>query len=153
VLLVEDITERRIAQAQINHLARFDSLTGLPNRTILRSNMDAALAACRPGNKCAVLFIDLDQFKQVNDTLGHSRGDILLVAVAERLRSLVRVTDVIARFGGDEFVVLQYPVTAPDQVSALAKRIVESLRGSYEIDGHEVAVSASVGIAIGDESG
>ena len=148
VLLGEDTTERKIAQARINHLARFDSLTGLPNRTILRSRMDTALAACTPEQMCAVHFIDLDQFKQVNDTLGHSRGDLLLVAVAERLRQVVRETDVIARFGGDEFVVLQYPVTTLDQASLLAKRIVEGLKGNYEIDGHEVAVSASVGIAI-----
>jgi diguanylate cyclase (GGDEF)-like protein len=148
VLLGEDITERKIAQARINHLARFDSLTGLPNRTILRSRMDNALAECSSEQMCAVHFIDLDQFKQVNDTLGHSRGDILLVAVAERLRKVVRETDVIARFGGDEFVVLQYPVTSLDQASALAQRMLEGLKGNYEIDGHEVAVSASIGLAI-----
>jgi diguanylate cyclase (GGDEF)-like protein/PAS domain S-box-containing protein len=148
VLLGEDITERKIAQARINHLARFDSLTGLPNRTILRNRMDNALAECSPDQMCAVHFIDLDQFKQVNDSLGHSRGDMLLVAVAERLRKVVRETDVIARFGGDEFVVLQYPVTSLDQGSVLAKRMIECLKGNYEIDGHEVAVSASIGIAI-----
>jgi diguanylate cyclase (GGDEF)-like protein len=148
VLLAEDITERRIAQAQINHLARFDSLTGLPNRSILRNRMDGALAECGPDRMCAIHFIDLDQFKQVNDTLGHSRGDLLLVAVADRLRKIVRDTDVIARFGGDEFVVLQHPVGTLDQASALAKRMVDGLKGTYEIDGHEVAVSASIGIAI-----
>jgi diguanylate cyclase (GGDEF)-like protein len=150
VLLVEDTTERRNAQAKINHLARFDSLTGLPNRTILRNRMDGALAECTPERMCAIHFIDLDQFKQVNDTLGHSRGDMLLVAVADRLRRIVRDNDVVARFGGDEFVVLQHPVTSLDQASALAKRMVEGLKGNYEIDGHEVAVSASIGIAIAD---
>ena len=85
VLLVEDITERRATEARINHLARFDALTGLPNRTILRSRMDEALALCGSDAMCAVHFIDLDQFKQVNDTLGHTRGDLLLVAVADRL--------------------------------------------------------------------
>jgi diguanylate cyclase (GGDEF)-like protein/PAS domain S-box-containing protein len=148
VVVGEDITERKIAQARINHLARFDSLTGLPNRTILRSRMDDALSACTPEQMCAVHFIDLDHFKQVNDTLGHSRGDLLLVEVAERLRKFVRDSDVIARFGGDEFVVIQHPVSKLDQASALAKRIVEGLKGNYQIDGHEVAVSASVGIAI-----
>lgn len=152
VLLIEDITERKIAQARINHLARFDSLTGLPNRNILRANMEAALATCSAANICAVHFIDLDQFKQVNDTLGHSRGDILLIAVAGRLQRVVRSTDTIARFGGDEFVVLQYPVRSTDEVSELAKRIVERLKGTYDIDGHEVAVSASVGIAIAEEN-
>jgi diguanylate cyclase (GGDEF)-like protein len=153
VLLVEDISERKIAQAKINQLARFDSLTGLPNRTILRAHMDKALVACRSDNMCAVHFIDLDQFKQVNDTLGHSRGDILLFAVAERLQSVIRATDVVARFGGDEFVVVQFPVTSPDQATVLAERIVQRLKGTYEIDGHQVAVSASVGIAIADENG
>ena len=148
--MVEDTTERRNAQAKINHLARFDSLTGLPNRTILRNRMDSALAECAPDRMCAIHFIDLDQFKQVNDTLGHSRGDMLLIAVAERLRKIVRDSDVVARFGGDEFVVLQHPVTSLDQASALAKRMVEGLKGNYEIDGYEVAVSASIGIAIAD---
>ena len=87
---MEDITERKIAEAKINHLARFDSLTGLPNRTILRDRMERALAEWRPDNMCAIHFIDLDQFKQVNDTLGHTRGDMLLSAVAERLQSTVR---------------------------------------------------------------
>src|SRR5580704_10279574 len=110
VLLVEDITARRAAEARINHLARFDALTGLPNGTILRSRMEEALKQCSFDSMFAVHFIDLDQFKQVNDTLGHTRGDLLLVAVAERLRTAVRESDVIARFGGDEFVVLQTPV-------------------------------------------
>jgi predicted signal transduction protein with EAL and GGDEF domain len=87
VIPVEDITERRIAEAKINHLARFDALTGLPNRTILRDRMERALSEWRPDNMCAIHFVDLDQFKQVNDTLGHTRGDMLLQAVAERLQS------------------------------------------------------------------
>src|SRR5262249_29176439 len=87
VVLVEDITERKLAEAKINHMARFDALTGLPNRTILRNRMDAAMAEGETGIFCAIHFIDLDQFKQVNDTLGHSRGDMLLQAVADRLRS------------------------------------------------------------------
>ena len=86
VALVEDITERMVAEAKIHHLARFDALTGLPNRTVLRDRMDLALAEWRPDRMCAIHFIDLDQFKQVNDTLGHTRGDMLLEAVAERLK-------------------------------------------------------------------
>ena len=89
VILVEDITERRIAEAKINHLARFDALTGLPNRTILHDRMERALSEWRPDNMCAIHFVDLDQFKQVNDTLGHTRGDMLLKAVAERLQGTV----------------------------------------------------------------
>ena len=153
VLLVEDITERRAAQARINHLARFDALTGLPNRTILRSRMDEALAQCGSSNMCAVHFIDLDQFKQVNDTLGHTRGDLLLVAVADRLRTTVRQSDVIARFGGDEFVVLQTSIKAVDDVSALAARMLRAVHGTYELDGHVAMVSASSGISIAPRNG
>jgi predicted signal transduction protein with EAL and GGDEF domain len=109
VVLVEDITERKIAEAKINHLARFDPLTGLPNRNVLRDRMERALGEWRPDNMCAIHFIDLDQFKQVNDTLGHTRGDMLLEAVADRLRENIRDADVISRFGGDEFVILQAP--------------------------------------------
>ena len=91
-----------VAEAKIHHLARFDALTGLPNRTVLRDRMDQALAEWRPDRMCAIHFIDLDQFKQVNDTLGHTRGDMLLEAVAERLKASIRDVDVISRFGGDE---------------------------------------------------
>jgi diguanylate cyclase (GGDEF)-like protein len=153
VLLVEDITERKAAEARINHLARFDALTGLPNRTILRNRMDEALADCRSDSMCAVHFIDLDQFKQVNDTLGHTRGDLLLVAVAKRLRCAVRDSDVIARFGGDEFVVLQTSIKSLEECAALATRILRALHGTYELDGHVVMVSASSGISIAPRNG
>jgi diguanylate cyclase (GGDEF)-like protein len=148
VVLVEDITERRIAEARISHMARFDALTGLPNRTVLRDRMERALAEWRPDNLCAIHFIDLDQFKQVNDTLGHTRGDMLLEAVAERLRSAVRDADVISRFGGDEFVILQAPIKSPDQAESLATRVLEAVGGTYDLDGHKVAVTASIGIAV-----
>ncbi len=148
VVLVEDITERKIAEAKINHLARFDPLTGLPNRNVLRDRMELALAQWRPDNMCAIHFIDLDQFKQVNDTLGHTRGDMLLKAVAERLRANIRDADVISRFGGDEFVILQAPITSLDQCEALATRAIEALRGTYDLDGHKVVVTASIGIAV-----
>jgi diguanylate cyclase (GGDEF)-like protein/PAS domain S-box-containing protein len=153
VLLIEDITERKAAEARINHLARFDALTGLPNRTILRQRMDEALAGCRADCMCAVHFIDLDQFKQVNDTLGHTRGDLLLVAVAERLRGAVRDADMVARFGGDEFVVLQSSIKSFEEVSALATRILRAVHGTYELDGHVVMVSASNGISIAPKNG
>jgi diguanylate cyclase (GGDEF)-like protein len=153
VLLVEDITARRAAEARINHLARFDALTGLPNRTILRSRMDEALAGCASNSMFAVHFVDLDQFKQVNDTLGHTRGDLLLVAVADRLRTAVRETDIIARFGGDEFVVLQTSVRTLDDVSALAARILRVVHGTYELDGHVAMVSASSGISVAPRNG
>jgi len=148
VVLVEDITERKIAEAKINHLARFDALTGLPNRTVLRDRMEYALAQWRPDRMCAIHFIDLDQFKQVNDTLGHTRGDMLLEAVAERLRESIRDVDVISRFGGDEFVVLQAPIKSLAESEALATRILDILGGTYDLDGHKVAVTASIGIAV-----
>jgi diguanylate cyclase (GGDEF)-like protein/PAS domain S-box-containing protein len=148
VVLVEDITERKIAEAKINHLARFDPLIGLPNRNVLRDRMELALGQWRPDNMCAIHFIDLDQFKQVNDTLGHTRGDMLLEAVAERLRANIRDADVISRFGGDEFVILQAPIASLDQCEALAKRAIEALRGTYDLDGHKVVATASIGIAV-----
>jgi diguanylate cyclase (GGDEF)-like protein len=153
VLLVEDITERKLAEAKINHLARFDPLTGLPNRTILRHRMEDVLAHCDTGDRCAVHFIDLDQFKQVNDTLGHPRGDMLLQAVADRLRATVGSSDMVARFGGDEFVVLQSTANDPDKTALLASRILKSLGASYKIDGKEVAISASIGIAFAPKDG
>jgi diguanylate cyclase (GGDEF)-like protein len=148
VVLVEDVTERKIAEAKINHLARFDPLTGLPNRNILRDHMERALAEWRPDNMCAVHFVDLDQFKQVNDTLGHTRGDMLLEAVAERLQTSIRDADVISRFGGDEFVIFQAPIKSLDQAEALATRALNALAGTYDLDGHKVVVTASIGIAV-----
>jgi diguanylate cyclase (GGDEF)-like protein len=147
VVLVEDITERKSAEMRISHLARYDLLTGLPNRVFLREQMEDALAVA--GSKpVAVMFVDLDQFKQVNDTLGHPRGDILLRAVADRLRHLARSTDIVARFGGDEFVIVQSPTAGVEEAAALARRIVAALAETYEVDGHQVVIGASVGIAL-----
>jgi diguanylate cyclase (GGDEF)-like protein len=147
VVLVDDITDRKSAEAKINHLARFDALTGLPNRATLRERMDEVLNEWRSDNICAIHFIDLDRFKQVNDTLGHTRGDLLLEAVATRLREAAREASVIARFGGDEFVILQAPIKCLDQAEALAQRALTALSGTYDLNGHEVVVSASIGIA------
>ena len=147
VVLVEDITARKIAEAKINHLARFDVLTGLPNRVTLRDRMEQALSEWRSDNMCAVHFIDLDRFKQVNDTLGHTRGDLLLEAVAKRLQDAAPDAHVIARFGGDEFVILQTQIKSLGQPEALATRVLIALSGAYEVGGHEVIVSGSIGIA------
>jgi diguanylate cyclase (GGDEF)-like protein len=153
VVLVEDVTERKNAEAKIHHLARYDALTGLPNRIFFHDQMEWALATMKRGHHCAVLFVDLDQFKQVNDTLGHPAGDALLFAVAERLRNIIRESDLVARFGGDEFVVLQTPLRNPDAAAMLARRIVEELSNSYDIDGHRVVIGASVGIAVAPRDG
>ena len=146
VVLVEDITERKAAEARISHLARFDALTGLPNRVSLRERMEATMAAS--ASPAAVLFVDLDQFKQVNDTLGHPRGDLLLRLVADRLRRLARESDMIARFGGDEFVILQTPSAGPEEAAILARRVVAALSETYEVDGHQVVIGATIGIAM-----
>ncbi len=153
VMLVEDITERRLAEAKINQMARFDTLTGLPNRAILQGRLEKALSHSTRGHAFALHFIDLDQFKQVNDTLGHSRGDLLLEAVALRLRNTVRSTDLVARFGGDEFIVLQSPIAGEKEVMSLAERILHSVGATYDIDDNEVAISASIGIAIAPNDG
>ncbi len=147
IVIVEDITERKAAEAKINHMARFDAVTGLPNRSFFHDQLDSALRAARGVDTCAVLFVDLDQFKQVNDTLGHPCGDRLLSQVADRLRSLVRPTDIVARFGGDEFVVFRAGAASNDEAAALAKAIVEHLGRPYEIDHHQVVIGASIGIA------
>ena len=150
VVLVEDITEQRMAEAKINHLARFDALTGLPNRATLHDRMEQVLKEWRSDNMCAIHFIDLDRFKQVNDTLGHTRGDLLLQAVARRLQDAASDADVIARFGGDEFVILQAPIKSLDQADALAKHALDALSGTYDLNGHEVVVSGSIGIAVAE---
>jgi len=154
VVLVEDITERRNAEAKIRHLARYDALTGLPNRTYFHEQMEECLAAALMYGECsAVLFVDLDQFKQVNDTLGHPAGDALLCAVSDRLRHIAGETDVVARFGGDEFVILRAAAISDDEAAALADRIVDELEEPYDIDGHEVVIGASVGIAVSPRDG
>jgi diguanylate cyclase (GGDEF)-like protein len=149
VLLVEDITERRNAEARISHLARYDELTALPNRVNFRDEMERLLAISHSAARLsALLFIDLDQFKQVNDTLGHPCGDELLCAVADRLREMLRPEDFVARFGGDEFVVFQQNIKSEEDAAHLARRIVDRLSERYEIDNHLVEIGASVGIAM-----
>ncbi|MEA2933765.1 MAG: hypothetical protein QOD74_411 [Variibacter sp.] len=153
VVLIEDVTDRKSAEAKINHLARFDALTGLPNRSFFRQQMDAILRAMRRKSFCATLFIDLDQFKQVNDTLGHTAGDELLRVVAARLQGVLRDSDLVSRFGGDEFVVLQTNLRQPQEAAALAKRIVDVLAEPYTIETHDVVIGASIGIAVAPNDG
>jgi diguanylate cyclase (GGDEF)-like protein len=149
VVLLEDITERRNAEARISHLARFDELTALPNRVNFRDEIEGLLRARREADQLsALLFIDLDQFKQVNDTLGHPCGDQLLCAVAGRLRDMLRPEDFVARFGGDEFVVFQQSIRSAEDAAILARRIVDHLSERYKIDNHLVEIGASVGIAM-----
>jgi diguanylate cyclase (GGDEF)-like protein len=149
VVLLEDVTERRNAEARISHLARYDELTALPNRVNFRDEIERLLKVQRDaGQMSALLFVDLDQFKQVNDTLGHPCGDQLLCAVAARLREMLRPEDFVARFGGDEFVVFQQNVRSADDAAMLARRIVDHLSERYKIDNHLVEIGASIGIAM-----
>ena len=149
VATYEDISERRRAEAQISFMAHHDALTSLPNRLLFRERMETALARLTgPGDSLAVLCIDLDHFKDVNDTLGHPAGDALLRAVAGRLRNCIRDCDVVARLGGDEFAILQISGDQPDAAESLAQRIVESLAETYDVDGHPAVVGASVGVAL-----
>ncbi len=149
VVLLEDVTERRNAEARISHLARYDELTALPNRVNFRDEIERLLRVPQDsGQLSALLFVDLDQFKQVNDTLGHPCGDQLLCAVANRLREMLRPEDFVARFGGDEFVVFQQNIRSSDDAATLARRIVDQLSERYKIDNHLVEIGASVGIAM-----
>ncbi len=150
----EDVTERRKTEARVRHMAHYDNLTNLPNRVLMRERMDSALELMhRSGMGLAILFLDLDMFKDVNDTLGHPAGDALLKIVGARLRNCVGREDLVARFGGDEFAVLQVGVNERAQSAALAERIVEVLGVPYEFDGHRVTVTASIGIASAPDNG
>jgi diguanylate cyclase (GGDEF)-like protein/PAS domain S-box-containing protein len=146
---IQDITERKTFEERLEHLALHDPLTGLPNRVLFADRLERALAAPRGrGAGPAVLFVDLDRFKLVNDTLGHESGDRLLAAVAARLAGVLRPVDTIARLGGDEFAVLLDGATAAAAGRA-AERVIEALRPPFVVDGRETFVSASVGIALG----
>jgi len=151
---VTDVTARRQAEARIAHMAHHDALTDLPNRVLFCGRLDEALLRVRRyAEKLAVLYLDLDQFKTANDTLGHPAGDKLLVAVAERLSTCLRDCDMVARFGGDEFAVLQVGLAGPPEAGILAERIVTLLSEPYDIDGQQVVIGASVGIALAPADG
>ncbi|MDX2202066.1 MAG: EAL domain-containing protein [Hyphomicrobiaceae bacterium] len=153
VVLFEDITERRRTEAKVNELARYDSVTSLFNRAQFRTHLDEAAAAIARRGAFAVHYVDLNEFKPVNDTLGHAIGDKVLCEVAARLRSIARDTDIVARLGGDEFAVLQYPVSQQKDAAALAERIAQQISVPIEVSGHTVVVGASVGIALAPRDG
>lgn len=147
--LILDITERKKSEALIWQQANFDSLTQLPNRAMLQDRMAQELAKAKRNNhKLAILFIDLDKFKEVNDTLGHDIGDLLLVQATQRILRCVRDSDTVARMGGDEFVVLMPELRDAIRASNVAQKLIETLRNPFVLGGKEAVVSASIGIAV-----
>ncbi len=167
VAVVRDVTERKrvdaeLAQyrahleamveartAELKHLAQHDVLTGLPNRALLGDRIAQAIHhAQRYKGSMAVMAVDLDRFKQVNDTLGHAVGDVLLKRVAQRLRDLVRKSDTVARMGGDEFVLILKEVPSQEVVTAVATKIRDALAQAFDIEGHSVEVGGSIGVAL-----
>jgi diguanylate cyclase (GGDEF)-like protein len=149
----DDITERQRAEQQIAHMAHHDALTDLPNRVLFRERLAEALSGVGRGSKLAVLYLDLDRFKGVNDTLGHPVGDELLKVVAARLRHCVRETDTVARVGGDEFAIIQTGIDQPLDTAVLARRVGEAVRAPYDLAGHAVVVDTSIGIAMAPNDG
>jgi diguanylate cyclase (GGDEF)-like protein len=146
-----DVTAARKAESELERLARFDPLTGLANRAYFNEGLEAALAEPSAG-PIAVVSLDLDRFKAVNDTLGHPMGDALLVRVAERLKLICRESDIVARIGGDEFVIL-LPQTGDEAAKAFARRIIETIGERFDINGYRIQVGASVGVAFAGEHG
>lgn len=154
IAIKQDISERKLAQQRVNYLAYYDALTGLPNRMLLREHLNTAVAAARRrGRGVALLFLDLDRFKIINDSLGHSFGDLLLRQVASRLKNEIRQEDTVARVGGDEFLILLNNVENFAEVEVIATRIVKSVMGEFVIQGRTVSVTCSLGISVFPEHG
>jgi diguanylate cyclase (GGDEF)-like protein/PAS domain S-box-containing protein len=144
-----DITERKRTEEQLAYMATHDPLTGLPNRMLFNDRLTVVLAhAQRNRQKLAVMLLDLDHFKDVNDTLGHSVGDKLLQAVGERLTSLLRKSDTIARMGGDEFMLILPKIARVEDTARVAQKVLESFRRPFVFDGHEIHITTSIGITI-----
>jgi diguanylate cyclase (GGDEF)-like protein len=148
-----DITQRVENEAKIAFMARRDALTNLPNRILFQERIDLALTRTGPGSSFAVMCLDLDRFKSVNDTLGHSVGDALLKAVAERLSACLRNIDTVARVGGDEFTIVQIGLETPEHAGALAQRIVDMIGEPYVLEGHHVTTRVTIGIAVSPADG
>ena len=153
VATVEDITERKRVENRIAHMAHYDALTDLPNRLLFRERLDQELKNLAQGRQLAVLYIDIDEFKRINDSLGHPVGDELLKAVAERLSSCVAASDIVARLGGDEFAIIQTAIKRPADTMDLITRIYQAIREPYECFGHLLTTDASIGIARAPQDG
>ena len=149
-----DITDKRRGEERLRHLVHHDDLTGIPNRLLLLDRLERAIAAAqREGEVVSVTLFDLDGFKEVNDTLGHATGDLLLRAVAQRITAAMRATDTLARLGGDEFAIVHPAIRQPEDVAALADKILATFAAPFALDGHEVQASASLGVALFPQDG
>jgi diguanylate cyclase (GGDEF)-like protein len=144
---MQDVTERKRTEARLAHQAMHDPLTGLPNRTLFTDRMQLAKARLERGGSLALLFCDLDDFKEINDGFGHEAGDRILIQVADRLRSILRPSDTVSRFGGDEFALLCEALET-GAAERIAARIAEAFSAPFVIDGREVSLSVSTGIVL-----
>jgi diguanylate cyclase (GGDEF)-like protein len=151
VTTLEDVTERKRVDERITHLAHFDALTDLPNRVLFQERLEGAMALIVDGEQLALLYIDIDEFKGVNDSLGHRVGDQLLKSVADSLRDCIDETGIVARLGGDEFAVVQTALKSPEDIAALVTRIYQSIRQPRECLGHMLTTDASIGIAFASQ--
>ena len=147
--LIQDLEERKRVEQSIRHMAHHDALTGLPNRALFRDRLTHAMAqADRYHQILAVLFLDLDRFKAINDTLGHNVGDELLKLAAERLRSCIRDCDTVARLGGDEFTIIVDDIVEIQDVAVVAQKILDTISQPFNLHGHEVFISVSIGLTL-----
>jgi diguanylate cyclase (GGDEF)-like protein/PAS domain S-box-containing protein len=147
--IFSDISELKKAEERLDYMAHFDSLTGLPNRLLLKDRTEQSIAASlRSKNQTAILFLDLDNFKNINDSLGHNFGDALLQAVSERLKNALRKSDTIARIGGDEFIILLSDIEGSDDVAMMARRLAESMREPFELQNRTQNITTSIGISL-----
>ena len=152
--IIRDVTEKKKAEETIHHLAYHDFLTGLPNRLLFSDRLNVAMAQARRQRvKIALMLLDLDKFKAINDTLGHETGDILLRKVGKRLTELVREGDTAARMGGDEFILLLHNITDDKDVAVIATKVLDVFQNPFNCDGHKLYITPSIGIAIYPDHG
>jgi diguanylate cyclase (GGDEF)-like protein len=149
VAVFRDVTERKKAERWLTQLALHDALTGLPNRANFEQHVEDALARRRrSGGQLALMLMDVDMFKRVNDSLGHAAGDLLLAAYAKRLKGAVRESDFVARLGGDEFTIVAEGLKGAEDATPIAEKVLAAMRDPLELDGHSVTASASIGVAL-----
>ena len=152
--LKRELTQRKQTEEKLARHAYYDTLTDLPNRRLFRSHLKQALALARRNERrLAVLFVDLDHFKVINDSWGHAVGDRLLQSAAKWLKSCLRASDIVARLGGDEFIILLPEIGKPEDATTVAKKLLEALRKPFRIEGREITTSASIGISLYPDDG